>query len=293
MTSKTKKKLPQHLIVEPLMENIALLDAYTLSTHITDPVYQRIKYVLSYKPLAVKPCASYTVDLFKEYMDKCKNAGYSSNWLKSTVSHINKFFEYLKIEYSEIYTVQYLYGLSKLRLTQRPGKDENSAFQLSLVMINAIRAYIKCDPELEYVFELIYQTDIPFSQLKYCTPQNSNRETHQFLANGKIIHAYNDRIQRLIDASFETRDFDLSSQVIRTRLEKISKKLRKLDLYSGEKPIAYSDIQATRKAFFVKCPICGNTVENTSDNWVLAQFNDDPEKLYYLVCNACKGVQIT
>jgi hypothetical protein len=47
-------------------------------------------------------------------------------------------------------------------------------------------------------------------------------------------------------------------------------------------------IEMAQSKDYIKCPCCGNLAESASKNWIVVQYENDPEK--YLACKECMGI---
>jgi site-specific recombinase XerD len=157
-------------------------------------------------------------------------------------------------------------------------KDENPTDikALSLIQLNYARKYNCRYVKDEYIFELFFQLGIGKNDLIACKfPENRNAQVDEIIK--KVPKG------------------DVALGTIDSYFTRVTKELQDKGVYDkSRRKVNSYDLIESHKAYFLKCPNCGKSFENTAKYWVLARVNIDEadcQDEYCIVCTVCKGAK--
>lgn len=193
---------------------------------------------------------------------------------ESPVEYVKSFLQYVAPSTSLKYDPKLLTTLIK-----KKDKKRNS-YPLKINDINKIREITLPFPELFFSFEMAYTYGLKLKQLSNCSRANY-KDGHLHIDGVSI--EFHGMLKQMIEdnhALLQPRSINTHQD----RYKKIGELMQDIGYLSDRRTITWQDINRTREEYFIKCQLCDERYENTSSNWVLFQYDNDPTESKWIVC---------
>jgi hypothetical protein len=272
----TKKRLiPEQLRKELIAPNQALFDEYLAAKKDPSNYYPNVREFLEFcahnNDKKISELDKTDVDLYLKTLTGFKPRP-SSSTINFRLSSLSGFRKFLISEYPDDFKENFLSTFPN----REPIEENPTEIKaLDLVQLSFVRKYNLRSSKDEYIFELFFQLGIAKNDLIAC----------------KFPETTNTQLDTLIK---KVPKGEITESTINWYFKKITTHLKSKGVYDkNRRNINSYDLVESHNAYFLQCPNCHNSFENTSKYWVLIKVKfDDSDYLdeYRIVCAQCKGV---
>ncbi len=288
----SNRLIPVELFSQPLEVNIKWRDSYIQwlrdNGAVIKTLNQKNQILTDLFSLTLndskKPFNDFTIEDLKVYVTILEKFNGKPKTIQRHLSWISSFKDFLVSNYKEFFPPDFLSDYETLKKTY---KSEPKGQPFNLLQLDHIRKYREQNPKSGYCFELFFQLGIDKNDIRYCLPQNLDRQRWEFKRPDGTVIPLNNGLIELIKDTENIDILTISYDMVNNHLRNITDYLESINQYTRGRNINLYDIEETRKMFFLNCPNCNRVFESFSDNWVLAK--TDIGGHYHLVCNVCKG----
>ncbi|MEN6459758.1 MAG: hypothetical protein ABFC94_00105 [Syntrophomonas sp.] len=227
--------------------------------------------------------SDYNESIFDTFVIAMLEYEMSDDRIKFITSSISTLAEYLKDKYPDKFGRYFLKDLERLEGEEKKNIPSRALSQIELSLVKELIKRDKLN-KLEYIFTVLYYTDIQKSDFKIYNPKCANFENGYFELDGRRVKI-TEPIRKVLQ---KVKGIKITPAMILYHFKIVAHYLHSKGFYENGKPFTFDDIKKTREKYFIKCPCCDAAVENIAENWVLVRYDFSEQKV--LVCNNCKGV---
>ncbi len=266
-----------------LNEYLPILKGQELAPKTQFDYCQALERIFRYKENWNIDFKDYKNSTYEDFRQDLMENGIGQNRINTITAALNKMSSYFVENYPEVFERNFLKNIKRM-------KDDNSRFPsraLKINELNHLKEFLRNDEnyKMEYIFSIIYYSDVKKSELAIFDPKYANMDSGFFEKGNSKVEITSEMRQPLIKAKKMKK---LTIYMLTHYFDYLTNFLQEQGYYEEGHSFTFDDIRKTREKYFLKCPCCGKLSENTSDNWVLVKF--DYSDVRQIVCTKCKGV---